>query len=359
MERIHLIPVSIKLLYVGLTVPHDIYDAGGSRLLISRGHKLDGSKIKAIGNLNGGKDTIYVSAETHKLMIEHDLSCNVVNMASVERETGYTGVKEEALTLLEEIRESGGLPQDSLETAALGLSKTLEETPSDIVLNLINALAPVDEYLPRHSVNVSLLNGLIGKWMKLPDEEVNLLILTGLLHDCGKAVMPSKVLTAPRRLTGVEFEVIKTHAHYSYDLLEDFPDTVRLGVRGHHEKLNGRGYPDNLFHEDIPFAARVTAVSDIYDAMVSRRTYKEPQSPFYTLSRLREMGGTELDAGIVETFIENMPKELLGKAVVMNNGEIGVVAEIDYNKLKFPLVRLHGRMVKCSRQLYVKSMYFE
>ncbi len=102
------------------------------------------------------------------------------------------------------------------------------------------------------------------------------LILTGVLHDIGKTKIPEEILNAPRKLTPEEFEVMKRHPLYSFELLgDDISEDVRYAVRWHHEKLDGKGYPDGLKAESISYFARITTISDIYDAMLSARSYKK------------------------------------------------------------------------------------
>jgi HD-GYP domain-containing protein (c-di-GMP phosphodiesterase class II) len=213
--------------------------------------------------------------------------------------------------------------------------------------------------LQRHCINVSLLNGLIGNWLELPPEIVESLILAGLVHDCGKASIPEQILNAPRKLSLAEYEIIKMHSEYGNNFLADFPAEVRHGVQGHHEKYGGYGYPFGAKKDEISFAARVTAVSDIYDAMVSHRAYKTPLNPFHIISSIRELIATELDPMIVETFARNMPHELVGKPVMLSNGEIGAIHSIDPDDLEFPFIRTGKQIIKSSRDLSCIHMYFD
>jgi len=239
------------------------------------------------------------------------------------------------------------------------LSDRLEVNSPSLILSLINALAPVDEYLQRHCVNVSLLNGLQAQWLGMPKHDVDRLVLAGLLHDCGKALMPPRVLNAPRKLTLIEFEVIKMHVVYSYELLENFPDPVRRAARYHHEKMAGGGYPDKLPRDRITLESRITAVSDVYDAMVSQRAYKKPRSPFRIMAVLAELKDIELDSRLVEVFNKNMPQELINKPVMMSNGSIGAVRAIDPDEIEYPMIEVNGTVIKSGGHLYCTAMYNE
>jgi len=355
-----LISVPIDLLYDGMTIQDDIYDSSGERKLINSGNTLDQQQIERINRLNSGHNTIYVTARTHKdMLLRIPKDVNVEVRQEVEDSTGYTKTKDETFKRLEEIASEKKVDTESLRAVSNDLSEQLETMPQDVVLLLINAMAPVDEYLQRHCVNVGMLNGLIGRWMGMSDAEIDKLVLIGLLHDTGKIAIPPQILSAPRKLTKVEYEIIKTHVKHSYDLLHDFPDNIRVAASCHHERCNGTGYNYKLKYDDIMLEARITAISDTYDALVARRAYQEPQSPFAALALIKKLSEFELDREIVNIFIENIPKDLVGKPVSMSNGSVGVVREYDLDDIAYPTVEVGGRTVKTNEKLFCTSMYNE
>jgi len=347
---------SVKYLYDGMVVQDDIYDAD-ERLLVKSGNVLTAVQLERIKNLNSGRDTIYVTSRTRKAMMSKRPNIDIDSRLEVEKATGYTEAKDETFELLDKITNEKVLQQEALQSLSDDLSNRLEQTSPATIMSLINAPAPADEYLQRHSMNVSLLNGLFGKWTELRKSDIDLLVLIGLLHDCGKTLLPSMVLNAPRKLTLTEFEVVKMHAVYSFDLLAEFPESVRRAARLHHERLNGTGYPDRLYSDDIPLEARITAVSDIYDAMVSQRSYREPQSPFAVLKHLTDLSGAELDDKIVRIFVDKLPKELINKPVTMSDGTIGIIREFDPEDILYPMVEVSGRVIRSNENLHCVSMY--
>jgi HD-GYP domain-containing protein (c-di-GMP phosphodiesterase class II) len=359
------IKVSIELLYDGIVTPHDIHDADGKLLLIRQGQTLRMSQIEAIRRFNKDRDIISVSVETYKLLMKHappeKRTPQQVStyQARIEKATGYTEIKDETFSIINEISESKTAPPEKYNALSQELSDTIEKVEPNVIVGLINALAPVDEYLQRHCMNVSLLNGLIGKWLSLPKETVDMLILVGLVHDCGKVSIPAQILDAPRKLTNAEFEVIKMHTVAGYEMLSGFPDVVRMGVRGHHEKYAARGYPDLLTGDAIPLAAQITAVSDIYDAMVSQRAYKPPKNPFGILAWVKKLSGTDLAEPIVTTFTENLPKEMLNKPVMLSNGEVGIIHALDQDDFEYPYIRIGTKVFKSSAGLYCTQMQLE
>jgi HD-GYP domain-containing protein (c-di-GMP phosphodiesterase class II) len=199
----------------------------------------------------------------------------------------------------------------------------------------------------------------LGKWLGLPKDTVDMLVLAGLVHDCGKASVPPDILNAPRKLTPTEFEVIKMHSVFGYEMLSEFPDEIRYAARGHHEKFNGTGYPDALSGDKISLAARITAVSDIYDAMVSQRSYKESRNPFHIVSWIKKLRGTELEPTITDAFTENLPKELVNKPTLLSNGKVGIVHELDCDDLEYPFIRIDGNVFKSDQNVFCTKMYLE
>ena len=346
--------VSIRFLQAGTFLTEDIHCYDSNRLLAKSGTFIDNEKLYKLKNLNRGKETIFVTHSTYELLMHGQID---IRRQSLEEKTGYVAVKKEAVELLGEIAKNKAVEKAALLNVSDELSNQLESTNASTILSLINALAPVDEYLQRHCVNTGLLNGLMGKWLGMDKEAIDRLVLIGLLHDCGKAIMPPSVLSAPRKLSGAEYQIIKTHPIRSYDLLADFPAVVRHAARSHHEKVDGTGYPDRLRDNDIPIEARITAISDIYDAMVSQRAYKKPLSPFGVMAYCAGLAGTVLDAELLDVFIKNMPSELLKKQVLLSDGTVGFVRSFDVRRIEYPTVEINGRAVNTHPNLFCVSMY--
>ena len=350
--------VSAELLYDGMVVHDDIYDASTDRKLVSAGTTLDDYQIERVKRLNSGSNTIYVTARTHKAMLSkrpNNVEIKVRN--EVEESSGYSNTKDVTLKCLEKIAHNKVIDVDSLEIISSNVIENLDTMPQDAILFLINAMAPVNEYLQRHSINVGMLNGLAGRWLGMSDDQINMLIIIGLLHDIGMVDVPKAILDAPRKLTIVEFEIVKTHVAHVNDLLSDFPDVIRIAASSHHERCDGTGYNNNLKRDEIMLEARITAVSDTYDAIVAHRPYRKPQSPFAALAILKEQSNTGLDADVVRVFIENIPVDLIGKPVMMSDSTIGIIREYDPEDIAHPIVELSGRNVKTNEKLFCVSMF--
>lgn len=155
-----------------------------------------------------------------------------------------------------------------------------------------------------HSDRVSLLAFDMAVKMGLPQELSEKIRVAGLFYDIGKVGVPDRILLKPSRLTQEEFAEIKKHPAAGARILEglsQFSDLAPI-VRGHHERMDGGGYPDGLSGENIPQGARIIAVADSFDAMVSNRQYRKRMSLEKALSELERCRGTQFDPSAVDAF---------------------------------------------------------
>lgn len=211
------------------------------------------------------------------------------------------------------------------------------------VVNCLNKVRSIDEYTYAHSLNVSLLASLLGKWLNLSEVQVNLLTYCGLLHDIGKSKVSPEILNKPDVLTKKEFEEIKMHPVNGYKMLEKniaISKDICNGVLMHHEREDGSGYPFGLKSEKIHFFGKVIAVVDIYDAMTSNRSYKKRQPPFDVLEMFESEYLTKCDTGIMLTFLKHISSYYVGNTVRLSDGSKGEIIYINSNRVARPIVRL-------------------
>ena len=170
---------------------------------------------------------------------------------------------------------------------------------------LISLLAVKDNYTGEHSNMTADVAEMMARRLKLPEAEIMHIKLGALLHDIGKIGVPECILCKPALLTPEEMLVMRQHVHYGEQALSGVPhmDTVRTIVKHHHEWWNGGGYPDNLKGTEISLGARIVAVADAYDAIVSDRPYRRRMSRAVAFERLRAAAGIQFDAQMVEILI--------------------------------------------------------
>lgn len=361
-EEDELRPIPMEYLYEGMEVVEDIYNYDGTLLLVPKGSTLSASALTKLKRFNTDSRNISVNVTTYNMLMGRGAPPIRREQSGIERATGYGNISDGAVDMLAGVQQGEAPSAEHSLTVTADMSERLRSIDPAFILQCINSPKPVDEYLGRHCANVALLNGFMGRWLELPQEDIDELILVGLVHDIGKTKIPTEILEAPRALTISEFEVMKMHPIYSYELLgqdDKFSEAVRLGVRHHHERMNGSGYPDGIDISQISLFARITAVSDIYDAMVSRHRYKEATNPFLIFSQLAGSRFSELDTKLIKVFTDNMPNQLIGKQVRMSDGSIGVVRFIMNDDLEYPLVEVEGKMIKTDESLYCQSLIFE
>jgi putative nucleotidyltransferase with HDIG domain len=167
-------------------------------------------------------------------------------------------------------------------------------------------LSERDTTTAEHSRCVGMWCWRIAKRLGMPHEDALLVARSGLVHDIGKVFTPIEILAAPRKLDEDEWDIMKQHAMQGVQLLADMPELEPLvpAVRWHHERMDGRGYPDGLDPVSIPEIARIVSVADAFNAMVARRPYRAPLAPSFAIEELKRHRGTQFDPAIVEAMID-------------------------------------------------------
>jgi response regulator RpfG family c-di-GMP phosphodiesterase len=224
--------------------------------------------------------------------------------------TGYVGV----------FRVEGELP---IETGELRLLEALAEELSNVattrqlyqelremlfntVRSLVAAIDAKDVYTRGHSERVYLYSMKIGEHMGLSADDMQILSWASMLHDVGKIGISGEILNKPAKLTEEEFAEIKTHPAKGCLVLAPIPQLAATipAIRHHHERYDGRGYPDGLSGEAIPLIARVIAVADTFDAIYSSRAYRAARSLDWAVEEIRRCSGTQFDPDVAAAFLE-------------------------------------------------------
>jgi len=210
-----------------------------------------------------------------------------------------------ATITLQEARTSGG---DAVRVAGAGFEMPADTRTFDVYQGLILAVDGKDRYTKRHSEDVARYAVFLATRLGLDPELVGVIRVASLLHDVGKIGVPDAILHKPAKLTDDEFTVMKQHVALGDAIVRDLPNVelIRAGIRHHHERWDGTGYPDSLAGEEIPLVARVVAVGDAFSAMTTTRPYRKAFGTAEALRRLEAAAGSQLEARFVAAFIEGI-----------------------------------------------------
>ena len=180
----------------------------------------------------------------------------------------------------------------------------------NITVESIQAIARTidakDEYTNGHSIRVGYYSKIIAQNLGMSADEVDNIYYIALLHDIGKIAIPDNILNKPGRLTDEEFAVMKSHTTRGAKILNGISTIPQIieGAKSHHERIDGTGYPDGLKGEEIPFVARIICCADCFDAMASKRVYKEPFPLERIISEFERCSGTQFDPHIAKVVVE-------------------------------------------------------
>lgn len=212
-----------------------------------------------------------------------------------------------------------------------------------ISLDMVD-LRTFDDYTYRHSVNVAVLSTIIGMGMGLQQDELNDVCIAAMFHDMGKLMIDAEIINKPGRLTKDEFRLIKMHPQLSLELLTNRWNVsieAKEAILCHHENDDGSGYPRGLRKNEIPLYAKIIHVADVYDALTSKRAYKDPYTPSESIEYL--MGGCHIlfDEKVVKAFLKWVPVYPKGVVVKLSDGRDAIVCENTKNPIR-PKVRLRS-----------------
>ena len=187
----------------------------------------------------------------------------------------------------------------------MALMKQQLQMGNETIMAIAKTVDAKDGRTSRHSQRVSQYSMMIGKELGFDEKECENLRRAALMHDIGKIGIPDNILNKPNRLTDEEYAIMKTHVTHGAEILKDFTliEHVVDGARYHHERYDGRGYPDGLKGEEIPLYGRIIGVADAFDAMTANRVYRKQMDFGYVFNEMKNGKGTQFDPQIVDILL--------------------------------------------------------
>lgn len=211
------------------------------------------------------------------------------------------------------------------------------------LLSLLTDVYAYDHYIFTHSLNVALYSLAMGLELKLNQKQMEILGLGAIMHDVGKMMIPTEIILKPGRLTEDEFETMKKHSEFGFQLLRGvhtIPLLVAHCAYQHHERLDGTGYPRGLNGEDIHFYGKIIAVADVFDAVTSNRVYRNALLPHEALEILYSGAGTQFDVKIIEAFRRSVAIYPVGLMVELSDGRKGIVSKQNTGMGERPIIEI-------------------
>ncbi len=262
----------------------------------------------------------------------------------------HKGTLEETKHIFSRIRDEQKLDIDMVRKNVRDILPDMVRN-NDVLMRL-KQLEESDDLTFQHSLRVSMLASMIGKWLGYSKNELYNICEAGLLFDIGKMKIPEMLLNKQGRLDEQESDILKKHTQLGYTVLLKTPGVsqdVKFAALQHHERMDGSGYPLRLKTAQIHEFAKIIMVCDVYDAMISDRSYRPKLSPFEAAEYISWNSGNTLDSRICYIFLSNLAEYYIGKPCVLNTGEAGVVAYVDINYPTRPVVRIGNRFVDLAK----------
>lgn len=266
---------------------------------------------------------------------------NYINKVSFENEYDKAKVtfKEARLlahTMMDDIRLGKMLDINDAREVVSNCVESILRNPDTLLW--LTQIKKRDDYTAEHCMNVCILSATFARHLGLMESEIETIALCGLLHDVGKAKIPLEVLNKPGMLNEEEFKIMKMHTVYGRDLLMNAGNKIPITMDvaySHHERIDGFGYPRKLNATQMPFYAKIVAITDTYDAITSNRCYENGKSSMQALKIISECSGNQFDPELASQFIKCIGIFPPGTIVEMTTGEVGIVISAQQgNRLK-------------------------
>lgn len=254
------------------------------------------------------------------------------------REKGQKRIRD----FMDDIKFNKSINVAKIKETVAEIVKDIINNSDNIIVNMVD-IKNFDDYTYEHSVNVAVYSIILGKSLKYNEVDLNKLGVGAILHDIGKILVPPSILFKEGKLNNEEYEIIKEHSELGYDYIKnsnEISPISKTAILSHHERLDGSGYPRSIKDEEIHDYAKIVAITDVYDALTSDRTYRKRWPVHKAISYIMSNSDQKFDNYFVEKFIRNLAIYPNGTLVRLSNGKKAIVKEQNKNYPTRPILRV-------------------
>ncbi len=335
--------IQVKNLRPGMVTAEDIYSIDG-QLVLGKKIILVDSSIEKLDSFG-----IYsIKIEDNIVTIDESMNQKTPSYSQrvrskpefIEFKENFESHVEMFKSTLNQIAESNtNIDAENLVSQTLTLIDGVGNSVN--LMDMLINMRDYDDSTYAHCVNSAMICNIFAGWLNLSKEDRVLATSCGLFHDIGKIKVPENILKKPDALSKTEFEAIKRHPLEGYNILDKagLSEEIKNVALMHHEKCDGSGYPYNFSRDKISYFAKMVTIVDVYDAMTSKRIYREPICPFDVIEAFEKEGFDKYDTDMIMTFLRNVSNSFIGFRVRLSNGLEGEVVFVHPEHLSRPTIK--------------------
>ena len=323
-----MININISKAKTGMVLAKAVYNKEG-KLLLEKGKELQEIYIENFKKHNI-KDICIYNRVNRKVIKDDYINTELTNRTLNIIKKSYIN-----------LRISQKIDIQEIENIVLEIVEDLSSREFFILSE--NIMKSIDEYNYNHSINVCILSLVLGIALKFNKAELKKLGTGALLHDIGKIKISHKILNKPDLLTDTEYQEIQKHPLFGYEMAKDMEGISKESmwvIRDHHERYDGKGYPNRISGKNIHIYPKIVAICDVYDALTSNRVYRKGIPPNQAIEYLISMGNHQFDYELVRIFIKQICVYPVGTIVRLATGEEAQVIKNHENWPTRPIVRV-------------------
>ncbi|MFA9378558.1 MAG: HD-GYP domain-containing protein [Lachnotalea sp.] len=354
--------VDIKSLKEGMVVARDIYTPSEG-LIVANMTVLTTRGITRLGLYNLKVIPIkFEDVEAKESKVEEKEAANYTSSEKMKHSENFKQFNKsfgESLKVAEKVIDEIAIRDGDVNVKLINtmVDRVVDVSNNGIyVFDMLHCMRELDDLTYAHSMSVSLICKIFGDWLHMSEEDCQQLKIAGFLHDIGKVKIPKEILTKKDKLTRIEYEIMKKHTEFGYDILKNknLDERIKLATLMHHEKCDGTGYPNKLKGNQIDDFAKIIAIADAYEAMTSTRCYREALSPFTVIEYFESNSLKHFEPKFIIPLMEMLVQSYIGNHVKLSNGVVGEVIMINRNDLSRPIVKTGTECIDLSNNKSIK-----